>query len=78
MKSSYANYVDKLKEILVPLSGHMKPGEEEDLAKLEEKHQSTQGASESMAKSFGRTKDFVHLAATRSLANTHHLRLIWA
>lgn len=59
MKSSDPNYITKLKEIWGPLSEHIKHEEDTDLAKLEAKLQTQQGASESMAKSFGRTKAFV-------------------
>jgi len=59
MSAPDKNYVAKLKEIWVSLSKHMKDEEESDLPALEAKLQSVQGESESMAKTFSRTKAFV-------------------
>lgn len=59
MKSSEPNYIDQLNELWGPLSEHMKEEEERDLPALEQKLQEAQGESESMAKSFARTKAFV-------------------
>jgi hypothetical protein len=59
MKASDPNYIAKLKELWAPLSEHMKEEEQKDLPALEEKVALIKGESESMAKSFGRTKAFV-------------------
>jgi len=59
MKSNDPNYVTKLKELWGVLSEHIKGEEKHDLPALESALQATAGASESMAKSFGRTKAFV-------------------
>jgi len=59
MKSEDENYVSKINEIWSHLSEHMKEEEEQDLPALEAALQSETGESESMAKSFGRTKAFV-------------------
>ncbi|KAK0388968.1 hypothetical protein NLU13_2545 [Sarocladium strictum] len=61
LKASDPTYIDKLKEIWTPLSQHMKEEEENDLPALESAlaKQAEAGESESMSKSFGRTKAFV-------------------
>jgi len=51
--------VPRLKEIWGLLSEHIKSEEEQDLPALEEALKPHSGESESMAKSFGRTKAFV-------------------
>jgi hypothetical protein len=59
LKATDENYVPKLKEMWGPLSEHMKHEEENDMKKLEAALSSSEGASESMSNSFGRTKAFV-------------------
>ncbi|KAF2675245.1 hypothetical protein BT63DRAFT_420461 [Microthyrium microscopicum] len=59
MKPQDPAYVPKLKELWASLSEHIKEEEEHDLPALEAAIQSMAGESESMAKSFGRTKAFV-------------------
>jgi hypothetical protein len=59
MKSKDPNYVPKIKEIWSSLSEHIREEEDRDLPALESALQSATGKSESMAKSFGRTKAFV-------------------
>jgi len=59
LKSEDVNYVPKIKEIWSQLTEHMKEEEEHDLPALEAALRSDAGTSESMAKSFGRTKAFV-------------------
>jgi hypothetical protein len=60
MSSKDANYVPKLKEIMADLSEHMKEEEKDDLPALEKAlSQAEAGISESLAKTFGRTKAFV-------------------
>lgn len=57
MKSTDANYVPKLKNLWATLANHIKEEETRDLPALEGALQHSE--SESMAKSFGRTKAFV-------------------
>jgi hypothetical protein len=59
MKSKDTDYVPKLKELWSVLSEHIKEEETQDLPALEAAIQTTSGESESLAKSFGRTKAFV-------------------
>ncbi|KAF2840859.1 hypothetical protein M501DRAFT_931064 [Patellaria atrata CBS 101060] len=60
MKSTDPNYVPKLKELYGPLSEHIKDEEEKDLPALENALSKEGTAdSQSLAKSFGRTKAFV-------------------
>jgi hypothetical protein len=59
VNSKDPKYVAKIKEIWNILSEHIKEEEERDLPALESALQSADGESESMAKSFGRTKAFV-------------------
>ncbi|KAK1249770.1 hypothetical protein MKX08_009773 [Trichoderma sp. CBMAI-0020] len=59
MKASDPDYINKLQDLWGPLSEHIKEEEERDLPALEQQLQATEGESESMAKSFGRTKAFV-------------------
>ena len=59
MKAEDPNYKPKLKELWTVLSEHIEDEEKHDLPALESALNSAQGASESMAKSFGRTKAFV-------------------
>lgn len=59
MSASDSNYVSQLKKIWGPLSHHMKEEEQRDLPALEGKLKVADGESESMAKSFERTKMFV-------------------
>jgi len=59
MKPKDPNYIPKLKEIWGPLSQHMKEEEEQDMPALEEALKTAPTESETMAKSFGRTKAFV-------------------
>lgn len=59
MSATDPNYVPKLKEIWSSLEQHIKEEEEQDLPALEAELKAAQGESESMAKSFGRTKAFV-------------------
>lgn len=59
MKSTDPDYVPKLKELWAPLADHIKDEENQDLPALETELQAVQGESESMAKTFGRTKAFV-------------------
>jgi len=57
MKSEDPKYVPKLKELWAMLAEHIKEEESRDMPALEAKLES--GMSETMAKSFGRTKAFV-------------------
>ncbi|GAO14076.1 uncharacterized protein UV8b_06475 [Ustilaginoidea virens] len=59
MSASDPNYVPQLKKLWGPLSQHMKEEEERDLPALEQRLQAEHGESESMARSLGRTKQFV-------------------
>ena len=59
MSAEDSNYVPKLKELWGPLSEHIKEEEERDLPALEKALAQYDGASESMASSFGLTKAFV-------------------
>ncbi|KAF7561543.1 hypothetical protein G7046_g2599 [Stylonectria norvegica] len=59
MKPNDANFVPKIKEIWDLLSEHIETEEGRDLPALEAALQEATGESESMAKSFGRTKAFV-------------------
>ncbi|KAG6323090.1 hypothetical protein E4U44_002899 [Claviceps purpurea] len=59
LSASDSRYVPQLKKIWTPLSAHIKQEEERDLPALEKRLESSAGESESMAKSFGRTKMFV-------------------
>jgi hypothetical protein len=59
LRAKDTDYVPKLKELWVVLGQHIKEEEGEDLPALESALQSAAGASESLAKSFGRTKAFV-------------------
>jgi len=59
MKPKDPKYVPKLKELWSVLTEHIKEEETNDLPALEQALQSSAGQSESMAKSFGRTKAFV-------------------
>lgn len=59
MKPGDAKYEPRLKEIWGLLTEHIKTEEKDDLPDLESALKSEQGQSESMAKSFGRTKAFV-------------------
>jgi len=59
MKAKDAQYVPKLKELWSVLVEHINEEESQDLPALESALQSQAGQSESMAKSFGRTKAFV-------------------
>jgi len=53
------NFIPKLKELWSNLSSHIQEEESQDLPALESALQSATGESESIAKSFGRTKAFV-------------------
>jgi len=59
MSSKDAEYVPKIKEIWTHLSEHIKDEEIKDLPAIESALQSSAGVSESMAKSFSKTKAFV-------------------
>lgn len=59
LKSSDEEFIPKLREIWASLSEHIREEEERDMPALEQKLQQDPGRSESMAKSFGRTKAFV-------------------
>lgn len=59
LKSEDPNYVPRIKEIWSLLEHHIKDEEGSDLPALEDALKSASGESESMAKSFGRTKAFV-------------------
>ncbi|KAM6479995.1 hypothetical protein HDV62DRAFT_114129 [Trichoderma sp. SZMC 28011] len=59
MKASDPDYVNQLQKLWGPLSEHIKEEEERDLPTLEEKLQTVEGESASMATSFGWTKAFV-------------------
>jgi hypothetical protein len=59
MKPTDPNYIPRLKELWSTLDEHIKVEEEQDLPALESALKSAGGESESMAKSFGRTKAFV-------------------
>lgn len=59
MKASDPDYVNQLQKLWGPLSEHIKEEEQRDLPTLEEKLQTVEGESASMATSFGRTKAFV-------------------
>jgi hemerythrin superfamily protein len=66
MSASYDDYIPKLKEIWQLLSTHIQGEERDDLPALEAALSSAVGKSESLAKSFDRTKWFV---PTRSHPN---------
>ncbi|KAJ3455796.1 hypothetical protein MRS44_017278 [Fusarium solani] len=59
VKPSDSNYAPKLKEIYSLLSKHIRGEEDCDLPALEQVLQNETGESESMARSFSRTKEFV-------------------
>lgn len=59
MNAQDPNFVPKLKELWVVLAKHIKEEEEHDLPALEEALYSADKESESMARSFSRTKAFV-------------------
>jgi hypothetical protein len=59
MKPADPRFLPTLKELWTNLSAHIEGEESEDLPALESALQAEQGESESMAKSFGRTKAFV-------------------
>jgi hypothetical protein len=59
LSPSDKDYIPKLKELWSTLDKHIQEEEATDMPALEEKLQAQQGESESMAKSFGRTKAFV-------------------
>jgi len=59
MKPNEHEYLPKLKEIWTALSKHMEEEESRDLPALEGALNGQSGESETMAKSFGRTKAFV-------------------
>jgi hypothetical protein len=59
LKPKDINYVPRLKEIWCLLTEHITSEEERHLLALEDALKSSAGDSESMAKSFGRTKAFV-------------------
>ena len=59
MSANDAHYVSQLKKIWGPLSDHIKEEEERDLPAIEKELASSEGESESLAKSFERTKLFV-------------------
>jgi hypothetical protein len=62
MNPSDQEYVPKLKRLMETLSQHMKEEESHDIPALEEVlrgHANHEGVSESLAKSFARTKMFV-------------------
>ncbi|OAA72614.1 HHE domain containing protein [Akanthomyces lecanii RCEF 1005] len=59
MSASDPNYVPKLQELWKSLEEHIEEEERDDMPALEEKLRSIEGETESMAKSFGRTKAFV-------------------
>jgi len=59
MNSSDPHYIEHLNKLWGPLSQHMKEEEERDMPALEKELQEAHGESETMAKSFGRTKAFV-------------------
>jgi len=59
MKAKDPNYVPKLKELWSVLSDHIKDEERQDLPALESALKEHTGQSESLAKTFSRTKAFV-------------------
>ncbi len=59
MSASDPNYVPKLQELWKSLEEHIEEEERDDMPALEERLRSIEGETESMAKSFGRTKAFV-------------------
>lgn len=59
MSATDSNYVAKLKELWGPLKHHIEDEENRDLPALEEALKTEEGASESLATSFERTKLFV-------------------
>ncbi|CRK27692.1 hypothetical protein BN1723_014185 [Verticillium longisporum] len=59
LKPANPEYVPKLKELWSILAEHIKEEEKEDMPALEKALSQTHGESESIAKSFGRTKAFV-------------------
>jgi len=59
MKASDPNYIEQLNKLWRPLAQHMREEEERDMPALEKELQEVHGESETMAKSFGRTKAFV-------------------
>jgi len=59
LEPEHPQYLDKLKELWVVLKQHIKEEEKRDMPALESAIRSSLGESESLAKSFGRTKAFV-------------------
>lgn len=59
LKGEDPKYVPKLNELWKSLSQHIKEEEKEDLPALEQALQNSKGESETLAKSFSRTKYFV-------------------
>lgn len=59
MKSTDPNYVPQLKDLMSTLSQHIKEEEDSDLPALEAALKEHAGASESLAKNFGRLKVLV-------------------
>lgn len=59
MKATDDGYVPKLREIWASLKEHMKEEEEKDMPELESKIKHLENESQSLAKSFERTKLFV-------------------
>lgn len=59
MSSSEKDFIPQLKKIWASLEEHMKDEEQDDLPALKKELSTVDGESESMAKSFGRTKVFV-------------------
>lgn len=59
MNAKDTDYVPKIKELWAVLEKHIEEEEKHDLPALESALQAAEGESESMAKSFGRTKAFV-------------------
>jgi len=59
LEPQHPQYLETLRELWVVLKLHIKEEEESDMPALESALQKSSGESESMAKSFGRTKAFV-------------------
>jgi hypothetical protein len=62
MKSTDQNYVPKLKELYAKLEQHIKEEERDEIPALEKRlaeDHTTSSVSETLAKSFGRTKHFI-------------------
>ncbi|KAI9709986.1 MAG: hypothetical protein M1820_003064 [Bogoriella megaspora] len=59
MKPQDAGHTDKINEILASLSQHIQEEEDQDLPALEDSLKAQPDLSESIARSFGRTKAFV-------------------